>query len=153
MMRESLDDRGVSPVFGYALTLSIATLLVGGLLISAGTFVDDQREYTAESELKVIGQQVSADIAAADRLSRTESAETIVVRRSLPSRVTGSHYTIRVRDGGGPTSPYLELSTSHPEVTVVVGLGVKRPVQVGATADGGTIEVTYDGSEVVLSDG
>lgn len=151
------DDRGVSPVFGYVLTLSIATLLVGGLLISAGGFIEDQRRNTAESELSVVGQQVSADIAAADRLNRTEGAERITIERRIPRDIVGSTYTIEVVDGGGPTSPYLELSTNNPEVTVVVGIASASPVEVGASAGGGRIVVVVDGSgsdrKVVLQDG
>lgn len=148
------DERAVSPVLGYVLTLSVATLLVGGLLVSAGGFIDDQRRNTAESELRVIGQQVSADISAADRLNRTAGAENITVGRNVPRTVVGSEYTIRVRyDGGGPTSPYLELSTVQPEVTVQVGIASKSTVN-ASTAHGGEIAVevrcTPDCSPVVL---
>jgi hypothetical protein len=145
--------RGVSPVFGYALTLSISTMLVGALLVSAGAFVDDQRENTAESELRVIGQQVSADIAAADRLSRTDGAEDIRVSQTVPGSVVGSTYTIRVRQNGGPTTPYLELSTTRPNVTVTVGIASKRDVRPGATAHGGEVVVVVVDNEVVLRGG
>lgn len=154
-MADVTDDRAVSPVFGYVLTLSIATLLVGGLLISAGGFVDDQRRNTAESELRVVGQQVSADIAAADRLARTDGAENISVERTIPNDVVGSTYTIEVVDGDGPTTPHLELSASDPDVTVVVGIASKTQVSTGSNADGGRIVVEYDGAanEVVLHNG
>lgn len=135
------DDRGVSPVFGYVLTLAVSTLLVGGLLVSAGGFIDDQRRSTAESELRVIGQQISADIAAADRLNRTAGAENITVGRTIPRTVVGSQYTIRVIHGGGPTDPYLELSTNRPEVTVEVGIASKSAVQPGGAAHGGRVAV------------
>jgi type II secretory pathway pseudopilin PulG len=148
--------RGVSPVFGYALTLSVATMLTGALLVSAGAFVDDQRENTAESELRVIGQQISADIAAADRLSRTDGAEDIRVSRTVPDSVVGSSYTIRVRQNGGPTTPYLELSTTRPNVTVSVGIASKDGhVRSGTAAHGGEVVVVYDDDqeEVVLRGG
>ena len=151
------DDRGVSPVFGYVLTLAVSTLLVGGLLVSAGGFIDDQRRNTAESELRVIGQQISADIAAVDRLNRTAGAENITVGRSVPRTVVGSQYTIRVVHGGGPTDPHLELSTVRPEVTVEVDIASKSTVQPDAAAHGGEIavEVTCDptcGPVVVRND-
>ena len=140
------DDRAVSPVFGYVLTLSIATLLVGGLLISAGGFIDDQRRNTGESELQVIGQQVSADIAAADRLNRTTGADDIRIGRTIPQDVVGSPYTIEVVDGDGPTSPYLELRMEQPDVTVKVGLATKSSVQIGSNAGGGQIEIVIEGT-------
>ena len=155
MTRAPADERAVSPVFGYVLTLSVATLLVGGLLISAGGFIDDQRRNTAESELQVIGQQISADIAAADRLARTDGAEDIRVGRTIPQAVVGSHYSVEVVENGGPTSPYLELSTSRPDVTVAVGIASRTTVSTGGTADGGRIVVVYNAtsSEVVLRNG
>lgn len=148
-------DRGVSPVFSYALTLSITTLVVGGLVLSAGAYVDDQRELTAQSELQVLGQQVSADIAAADRLNRTDDANQINISRSLPERVVGSQYSIQVRDDDGSTSPYLELQTVRPEVTVEVGIVVSdsTSIRIDATAGGGDIEVAVIGGEVVLRNG
>lgn len=151
------DDRAVSPVFSYVLTLSIATLLVGGLLISAGGFIDDQRRNTGESELQVIGQQVSADIAAADRLNRTAGADDIRIGRTIPQEVVGSYYSIRVVDSDGPTSPYLELSMDQPDVTVKVGIASKSAVEVGADADGGSIAVVVEGTgsdrKVVIQNG
>lgn len=153
----SADDRAVSPVFGYVLTLSIATLLVGGLLVSAGGFIDDQRRDTGESELQVVGQQISADIAAADRLNRTAGADDVRIGRTIPREVVGSHYTVEVVDEGGPTSPHLELRMDRPEVTVEVGIASKSAIQVGASADGGRIEVVVEGTgsdrKVVLQNG
>jgi len=92
-------ERAVSPVFGYVLTLAIATMLVGGLLVSAGGFIDDQRRNTAQSELRVVGQQISADVSAADRLARTDGADDTRVTRRIPSEVVGSAYTVEVAVG------------------------------------------------------
>ena len=134
-------ERGVSPVFGYVLTLGISTLLMSGLLIAAGGFVDTQREQTTESELQVIGQQVSADIAAADRLHRTDGATDVVIRRELPDSVVGSQYTVFVRsDDEGPTDVYLRLRTVRPEVTAEVGVTNETNVAESA-AGGGEIEI------------
>lgn len=153
MTRRYPGERAVSPVFGYVLTLAIATMLVGGLLVSAGGFIDDQRRNTAQSELRVVGQQISADISAADRLARTDGADDTRVTRRIPSEVVGSAYTVEVVDDGGPTSPYLALRTTRPEVTVEVGIASKNPVAVGSSADGGRIVVVYNGSAVVVQNG
>ncbi len=137
-------DRGISPVFGYVLTLGISTLLVSGLLIAAGGFVEDQREATSRSELRVIGQQVSADIAAADRLNRTDGASEVAISRGLPERVVGSQYSISLRtDGNGPTPTYLRLTTVEPNVTVEVGVTTITDVQ-ETTVSGGEIVVEYE---------
>ena len=147
--------RGVSPVFGYVLTLGISTLLVSGLIIAAGGFVDNQRELTSRSELRVIGQQVSGDIAAADRLVRSGGGTRTNITRQIPERTVGSQYTVAVRTGGGPTPAYLELRAVRPEVTVEVGIA-NETVVAGSEVGGGEIVVRYDRSaghlEVVEDD-
>jgi hypothetical protein len=136
-------DRGVSPVFAYVLTLGIASLLVAGLVIAAGGYVETQREATSRSELRVLGQQVSADIAAADRLTRTEGATEVSISRPLPERVVGSQYSLSVRtDSNGPTNPYLELTTVRPNVTVEVGVATETDVR-QTTIGGGDMVVEY----------
>ena len=140
-------DRGVSPVFAYVLTLGISSLLVAGLLIAAGGYVETQREATSRSELRVLGQQVSADIAAADRLTRTEGATEVSISRTLPERVVGSQYSLSVRTGSDdPTDPYLELTTVRPDVTVEVGVATETDVS-ATTIGGGDMVVEYDTSD------
>ena len=146
-------ERAISPVFGYVLTLGISTLLVSGLLIAAGGFVDTQRERTTESALQVVGQQVSADIAAADRLHRTDGATDVVIERDLPDSVVGSQYTVFVRsDDDGPTDAYLRLTTVRPNVTVEVGVANETNVADSAVG-GGEIEISYDGSALEVTNG
>ena len=146
-------ERAVSPVFGYVLTLGISTLLVSGLLIAATGFVDTQRERTTESALQVVGQQVSADIAAADRLHRTDGATDVVIERGLPESVVGSQYTVFVwSDGNGPTDAYLRLTTVRPNVTVEVGVANETNVANSAVG-GGEIEISYDGNALEVTNG
>jgi hypothetical protein len=140
------EDRAVSPVFSYVLTLGISTLLISGLIISAGGVVETQREATSRSELHVIGQQVSADLAAADRLNRTAGATEVSISRDLPERVVGSQYSLSVRtDSNGPTDTYLELTTVQPNVTVDVGVTSQTAID-ESTVSGGDIVVEYDQS-------
>lgn len=137
-------DRGVSPVVAYVLTLGISSLLVAGLVIAAGGYVETQREATSRSELRVLGQQVSADIAAADRLTRTEGATEVSISRTLPERVVGSQYSLSVRTD--PTDTYLELTTVRPNVTVEVGVATETDVR-ATTIGGGDMLVEYDASD------
>ena len=143
-----LDDRAVSTTIGYALTLGVASLLITGLLIAGGGFLQNQREVTTETELEVIGEQVSADIASADRLSASDADE-VNITRSLPDSVTGSQYTISVR-----TSPqtHLELRSADPEVTVRVDVAVHETSLAATDIDGGNIQVSYNqtSDELVL---
>jgi hypothetical protein len=141
------DDRAVSPVFSYVLTLGITTILIVGLLVAATGYVDDQRRQTTENQLQVIGQQLSADIAAADRLARTDGAEDVAIRRDLPDRIVGSSYTITVKnDSNGPTEYYLELSTARPDVTVTIGIASMTDLATNGVG-GGEVVVSYDSAD------
>jgi hypothetical protein len=134
------DRRGVSTAIGYVLTLSIATLLIGGLLVGLGSFVDDQRTGTARDELRVIGQQVAADLAAADRLARIGSPTEVRVHRQLPDSVTGAGYLVEIDDG----SPVrIVLRTESPEVVVEMAVHLGTPVG-DTTVRGGDLVVRLD---------
>lgn len=142
----------MSPVFAYVLTLGITTLLIAGLLIAASGYVEGQRESVAENELEVLGQQLSADIAATDRLARTDGANETWVRRDVPREVVGSTYTVHIRKDGGPTEYYLELTSADLDISIVVGIATQTDLEL-TSVGGGTIVVEYDESanKIVVS--
>lgn len=142
-MRE-FDDRAVSTTVGYALSLGISALLISGLLIAGGGFLQDQRVSSTRSELTVIGHQVAADIASADRLVGTD-ATNIRVQRNLPDRVTGSAYTVTVETPPDVGNSHLVLTSAEPEVTIRIDIQVEFAGDIEQTAvDGGEVEVVYD---------
>jgi hypothetical protein len=154
-MREvPMDERAVSTTIGYALTLGVASLLITGLLIAGGGFLQDQRERTTRTELEVIGGQISADISSADRLSAS-GVDSVNITRNLPDSVTGSAYTVELRV---PTNPdktsHLELTSADPELTVRVDVATHEAGLRNSTIDGGAVEVFYDPSndELVMKD-
>ena len=63
-------DRGVSTILGYSLNLVVATLVVKGVLIAAGSLVESQRDQAARAELNVVGERLVADLETADRLAQ-----------------------------------------------------------------------------------
>lgn len=139
-MSDVSDERGVSTVVGFVLTLAITSLLVVGLLVATSGFVDSQRQSTVRDELEVLGQQVAADVAAADRLVRA-GGSTVAIDRPLPDDVTGVSYQISV-DGGTPLT--ITLSTSNPDISVDVTVRTVTDVAGGTTLNGGDVEVVYD---------
>ncbi|PSP97779.1 hypothetical protein BRC89_10230 [Halobacteriales archaeon QS_4_70_19] len=141
-------DRAVSTTIGYALTLGVASLLITGLLIAGGGFLQDQREGTTRTELAVIGEQVSADLSSADRLNYS-GVDSIRIQRNLPQRVTGSAYTIELNTA---TQSHLVLRSAEPEVVVRVDVATRTDLRAGSIG-GGSIQVTYDPTtdELVLS--
>lgn len=137
-----MDDRAVSRVLGYAMVLSISTVLVAGLLIAGGTFVDDQRDHVVDSELEVVGQRLAADVATADRLVRMGSGETTVrVATSVPDSIAGSDYNVEVLPDGGNSSLLIEVPRWNRTVTVPVSnTTALAPIR----SSGGDLVVEYD---------
>lgn len=153
-MRERRDDRALSTALGYVLLLAVATLLVSGLLITTGSYVDGQRDRTAREGLSIAGQQAAGAIETADRLVASSEADpsTLVVTQRLPRRIAGTGYTLAVNVTGGDT--VLELSPARPGAepsdTVVIPMATGTPVD-ETRVQGGRIEVTYTGTELAVT--
>ena len=113
----SRSDRGLSAALGYILTLSITTLLISGLFITAGSVVDTQRQQATTQELTVHGERLAADLMTVDPLSENGAAVELEV--NLPTSVGGSTYQIEI------TEERIELRSDH----------VDEPVQISFTAD------------------
>jgi len=139
-----MDDRGVSRVLGYSLTITISTILVAGLLIAGGNFVDDQRSDVVRSEMEVVGQRIAADIGAADRLVRLGSGHSSVqIDSHVPERIAGTRYDVRVRASDGNAT--LVLSSGALDQTIEVPVSNTTAVK-PSRATGGDIVITYDRS-------
>lgn len=135
-----MTDRGVSTTLSYVLTLSIAAVLVTGLITAGGAFVQDQRDQVIREELRVIGEHLAGNIEAVDRYARASDELTRArINRTLPRQVTGSSYTVRLRPNGG--DPHLWLNSTRPEVSVQVNVTVHNPVSSETVTDGGRITV------------
>ncbi|WP_372911876.1 hypothetical protein [Salinigranum sp.] len=135
------DDRAVSTALGYVLSLGIASLLISGLMIAAGGFVETEREQVVRSELEVVGQTLVADLEGADRLASTIDG-TVSVRSSLPRRVGSATYSLTLIDeGGGVTT--VTLAAPSVDVSVDIRLVTNTPVA-EATLEGGELVVVYD---------
>lgn len=142
--------RAVSPVLGYVLTLGISSMLVVGLLVGTGGFVSEQRHETMRDELEVIGQQIAADLSAADRLLRDgQPTDTVRVVRPLPNEVTGVSYQIEV-DSGTPTT--IRLTTKTPAITVEVDVRTTNTVD-SSTLSGGDVAVVETGGNLEVQNG
>jgi len=138
-------ERAVSTTVSYVLTLSITTVLVAGLLIGGGTFVDDQRQTASRSELRVLGQQLAGDIAAADRLSQTSGTDgDLSLRQSFPDRIAGSGYRINVSQVGASDTYELRLETDTPDVSTDVRVFSTTPVFMKSNLTSGTTTVEYN---------
>jgi hypothetical protein len=138
------DDRGVSTTLNYVLGLGIALILITGLLLAGGTFVENQRDRSIRTELQVLGEQVSADVTMADRLVETTGDnESVQVGRSLPPRVAGSTYEVSIEGG---SDPQVVVRTTDPEITVTVPVKTSTSIE-PSSVSGGTVAVNLTASD------
>lgn len=137
------DDRGVSFTVSYALTVAIATLLVAGVVASAGFVLQEQREEVVREELRVIGNDVSSVVMATDRLAMAGNSSNATVRRSLPARAINQPYTMRL--AATSDGAVLTLRTDSPAVTVRVPLR-NRTAIANESVTGGPVRVVYRSS-------
>jgi hypothetical protein len=141
--RRRRTDRGQAITLNYAVGLGIGVILITGLLIAGGNFVTDQRETAARSELRVIGQQLSADISTADRLAQSADGEgEVSIRRTMPQRVAGTSYNIELVDGSDPA---LLLNATGVDVRVRVEVTTETSLD-GNAIDGGKLRVNQTDS-------
>lgn len=145
------DDRAVSTVLGYSMTLGIATLLVAGLLVATGGYVQDQRERVVRTELTVVGNQLAGDLTSADTLGR-RGADTLVLDRRLPHQAAGTSYIIAVNSTDCDNC--LVLIAPDVDVTVQVDLATNASVSAN-NVTGGPVIVRYDsaGQTLEVQDG
>jgi len=146
------DNRGVSLTLNYVLAISIATLLVAGLLVAGGSFVDRQQTAVVENELSVIGQRLVADIERADRMVAAGDADvTVQVDRSIPTAAVGNRYDVEIDPG---SQPELVLVADGPDVSVSIPVSNRTPLA-ESSVNSGSVAIVYDESadELRLEDG
>lgn len=133
-------SRGLSTALGYVLTLGITVILVSGLFITGGNFVEDQREEVIRTEMNIIGEQVATHVNAADRLNESSAYEANVsIEQRFPPTVVGTEYRISLEEAG----PTLRLTTEQPNVEITVPVTSTTTVA-DSSASGGTIVIEYD---------
>lgn len=148
-------DRAVTTALRYALLLVIVAVLVSGLFVGVGEFVETQQERAIGSQLETVGNRLAGDLATASRLVETGSGSaaepTVALRTRLPDTVAGSEYRIEV-DGTGPEYT-LTLWSVDPVVEASVVVRSSTDIDTGTTVPGGRVLIEYDGSELVMNDG
>ena len=141
-------DRAVSVTVGYVLTLAISALLLSGLFVAGGSFVETQRERAAQGELTVVGERIAADIGTVDRVAASASSpENLTVERTLtlPDRAAGTAYRIRVSAADTEGTGTIALETDRTDAAVEVPFRTSEGVAVeNATVSGGDLRIRWD---------
>lgn len=134
------DERAVASTLSYALTLSITTILLVGVLAGAGSLVDGQQDRAIESGLVVQGERLAADLMTVDRLSRTGSAERVEVRTDLPLRVAGENYRVEITEDGEGNDV---IGLHSDAIDVTVDFTVERGI-VAERLTGGAVTIEFN---------
>ena len=150
-------DRAVSITVNYVIVLGITAVLISGLLVGAGGYVQEQRESVVREELSVVAEQVAAGIDDADRLAAAYPRNRSVrVGVDLPGRVAGESYRIQVTELTAPTNQPArhELTLRSTGTRVSVTLTVSTSVDLDErSVNGGWVVVRLDGGELVVATG
>jgi hypothetical protein len=145
--RESRSDRAVSITVNYVIALSITAALVSGLLVGAGTYVENERDQVVREELTVVAEQLAAGIGDADRLARTAEDPTVRVGVDLPRRVAGESYRIEIVNLSAPEPQperyELRLRSAGSGVSVTLTLSTLEAMN-ETSVNGGWVVVELD---------
>jgi hypothetical protein len=145
-----VDARGATSILTYTLLLVVVVLLVSGLLIGVGGFVERQQERAVRSQLDTVGNRLASDLATADRLAGPAGGDQIRLQSPLPETVGNARYRIDVRNVSGDRSR-LVLRSQNPDVLTTVTVRTTLPVEGNVT--GGAVWVEYDGGRLEVTDG
>ncbi|MFC7232249.1 hypothetical protein ACFQMM_14235 [Saliphagus sp. GCM10025308] len=154
MIGPESNDRGVSIAITHVLTLGITTVLVAGLLISAGTLLESQTDRSAQQSLETIGERLSGEISAVDRIAAGNGTANLTVDH--PSMVASNRYTVTLLENETcAEEPLLTNATncmrlSAQSADVDVYVPVTAPVEHESSVSGGTIRIVHDGAQVRL---
>lgn len=146
------DRRAVSSTVTYVLAVAITTILVSGLIVTAGGVLEDQRERALRNELAVVGERLAAELEGADRLVADEDA-TVHIQTTHPDRLAGTRYDVAlVARAPGPCDQYpcLALNASSVDVGVTVPLANETAVR-ATRVPGGDVTVRYEPTNGTLA--
>lgn len=152
-------DRGLSVALTHVLTVGITTMLIGMLLMGGSAMLDSETERSARTSLETIGERLAGEIDNVDRTAATSDEVTLIADH--PRRVANSRYTIEVlsKNDCEIEAPLLDnsnqcvkLAADDADVTVYVPVATDEDIETGTSIAGGSIEISYDGGEIELSE-
>lgn len=142
------DTRGVSIPVTHAMTIGITALLLVGLMVGAGSFLDRQQKTVARGQLSDIGGDLADLVHGVDRLNETGERVNVTIEPSYPQSVAGSPYTIELRSrGGSGTNGVVVLDSSTIERPVRIPVSTETPIDdSSARGESPTVVIRHDDS-------
>lgn len=157
MISKQRTDRGVSIAITHVLTIAITTILISGLLISAGALLEGERDRSADRSLETIGERLAGELSKVDSMAAADDAD-VSMTVSHPARAASERYTVTLRPDCGDDAPLLEDGTSCLHLTTQSGnVDVYVPVTVDVDDEsevhGGAINIVHEDGEITLERG
>ena len=134
------DTRAVSPAVTQALTIGISTILISGLLLSGGQYIENRQEDTVRTGLQDIGSGVTSDLVRLDQFPTSSLEGDLQFRSEYPSELAGQGYRIEVVDGSPVT---ITVSSTTESLSTTVRFE-SDPDVCESTVGGGAVVVAYD---------
>jgi hypothetical protein len=145
------DSRGTSITITYSMTVAVSSLLVMGLIFSAGGMLDQQQDRAIREQLQDLGTRVTSELLHTDRLvTTTTSSDRVRLRTNLPNAVAGSGYRVELVTSGTPTVSTVYLNSTSTSISVPVEIDTQTDV-CPAIANGGQLIVAYNATQDCLT--
>jgi len=146
------NDRSVSFAVNYVLVIAITAVLITGIIIAGGSFVEDQREQVIAGEMRIIGNHIAGNLEQVDRYARAGPTSEAYINQSFGTDVTGSTWSVELDERGGTSQ--VVVNSTRPEVSVRVNTTVQTDIDEDSYSDTGEISVAYDpnSNELVIRD-
>lgn len=89
-----MDNRALSVAVTHALTIAITAILLSGLLVTSGQFLDQQENRVGQDQFNKIGSDVVTHINSLDELNSSGENVTVEIEPNYPRTVADNPYTI-----------------------------------------------------------
>lgn len=140
------DERAASITLNYVLAIAISAVLVTGLLIAGGNFVQGQQTSVVRNELSVVGQRLAADVERVDRLvAAGDGVSAARINRTLPTAAVGERYDVEL----DASAEELTLTADGADVSVSVPIS-NRTALADSSVGSGSVAVVYNESAGVI---
>lgn len=142
------EDRALSTVAGYTLTLAVTGILITGIITGVAGFVESESEITAADQLEIAGNTLGSELGTVHGMATNpaDSNQQINTTVDLPDRTTTGAYTVTV------TGSQIQLETVDGDVSVTEPLPDANDnidISSNGRIDGGSVDITYSGGNTI----
>lgn len=143
------DTRAVSVAVTHTIMLGITAILISGLILSAGTLLQNQEDRVAQQQVDEIGADVLSHVDTFERLDASGETVETTVRLDYPARIAEGPYSVAFVEDGGPYEMDWTLQIEASALGRTVHYPIPEDVQVvesSARGDTPRLSLCSDGS-------